>query len=870
MKLGYKSTTILITLFVLLQVAVLAQVEKPVSAQLKGHESAVVSIAFAPNSREAISGSTDGTAVLWEVETGSITHTFSALGGNVLSVAFSPNGRTICFGTSSGKTVLYDAIDYKEITSLVGSAGAINSVSFSGNGKLIASAGDDKVIRIWEIASFKLVRTLRGINSNIISIHISSDNESLISLSSDKKVRVWNLETGRLLRTIEIPYSASSLSVSPDSKNFSIAFSDNVVRQYSVSTGKELRTLKGHTASVNSVSYFNDGGYLAAGSADKTIKIWEANTGKFTGTLKGMDAEITTLAISPDGSRVLGAGGTDLLVWNINLPAISGGYNRFEAGAPASTLPPLLSIQDITFSTTYLNAGETAQLTITVKNNGPGDAQEVYAELSSNQPLLSFPKSVIFPMIPKNGGVQSINIFVFGEVDLPSSSAFIDIKVVDPNFKIVLQGRRIDFDIKEFPKPNLQLARYAVTEQQSGNPNNQIDINEIVELNVAIQNIGEGSAADVTLAVTNTQQGVMFLGAYEGGKLISGNPRINRLEGGKFSIASFRYFINSEFTDSIISFNVSGDEKYGKYGFTQDISVDVNTELKPEGFVLQIKKENGSSKGVTIEDVPEFVSDVRSDIPVTPEKNTSAVAVVIGNRDYKVSPSKQTQFSVDDAALMKQYLVNTLGYEESNVILIQNATLSDMISVFGTKENNRGILYNSIKESNSDIFVYFSGQGVTDGSNDEQYLLPIDGDISKPSVNGYKVNTLMENLSKLQYKSLTVVTDASFEYNDKSTRKNQGNSTESPIFDIRNTTIIGAVSGQQTASAFPENQNSLFTYYLLKALRGEADSNRDRKLTLGEMKSYLSETIPVVSRNLYNREQSPVIFGDENRVIVNY
>lgn len=870
MKLGYISTTVLATFFLLLNVVTLGQVEKPVSAQLKGHESAIVSIAFAPNSREAISGSTDGTAVLWEVETGSIAHTFSSLGGNVQAVAYSPNGRTICFGTSTGKTLLYDAIDYKEITSLVGSARAINSVAFSSNGKIVASAGDDKVIRIWEIANFKLVRTLRGINSNLISIQITSDNVNLISLSSDKKVRIWNLETGRLLRTIDMPYSATSLSVSPDSKSFSVSFADNVVRQYSVSTGKELRILKGHTAIVNSVSYFNDGGYVAAGSADKSIKIWESNSGKFTGTLKGMENEITTMVIAPDGSKILGASGTDLLLWNINLPAITGGYNRFENGTHASTLPPLLSIQDITFSTSYLNAGETAQLTITVKNNGPGDAQEVYAELSSNQSLLSFPKSVIFPMIPKNGGVQSINIFVFGEVDLPSSSAFIDIKVVDPNFKIVLQGRRIDFDTKEFPKPNLQLARYAVIEQQSGNPNNQIDINEIVELNLAIQNIGEGSAADVTLAITNTQQGVMFLGAYEGGKIITGNPRINRLEGGKFSIASFRYFINSEFTDSVLSFNVSGDEKYGKFGFTQDVRVGVNTKLKPEGFVLQMRKENGGSKEVTIEDVPEFVSDVRTDIPVTTEKNTTAVAVVIGNRDYKVSPSKQTQYSVDDASLMKQYLVNTLGYEESNVILIQNATLSDMISVFGTKENSRGILYNSIKEVNSDIFVYFSGQGVTDGANDEQYLLPIDGDISKPSVNGYKVNTLMENLSKLQYKSLTVVTDASFEYNDKSSRKNTNTSDETPVFDIRNTTIIGAVSGQQTASAFPANQNSLFTYYLLKALRGEADSNRDKKVTLGEMKSYLSETIPVVSRNLYNREQSPVIFGDENRVIVSY
>jgi hypothetical protein len=62
-------------------------------------------------------------------------------------------------------------------------------------------------------------------------------------------------------------------------------------------------------------------------------------------------------------------------------------------------------------------------------------------------------------------------------------------------------------------------------------------------------------------------------------------------------------------------------------------------------------------------------------------------------------------------------------------------------------------------------------------------------------------------------------------------------------------------------------RHGIFSYYLMRGMEGDADVNKDGRITAGEMQAYLLEQ---VSRQagMQNRVQQPQLIGDANRVLV--
>jgi len=270
---------------------------------------------------------------------------------------------------------------------------------------------------------------------------------------------------------------------------------------------------------------------------------------------------------------------------------------------------------------------------------------------------------------------------------------------------------------------------------------------------------------------------------------------------------------------------------------------------------------------------PLFV-DVDQAIPKTAWSNLDAIAVVIGNRNYPNPDMPDVEYAVQDAATMKKYLVNMLGYRESNILYVENAGKADFERIFGTREVVEGKLYNWVKAGKSDVFIYYSGHGAPDMNNKKAYFMPSNSDPNYVQIDGYPLDIFYQNLDKLPAKSITIVLDACF-----SGGSQQGMliKNASPVYIDVAMPVFGekfnlftSASSDQVASWYPDGNHSLFTYYFLRAIRGEADANRDRQVTVSEMNTFINENVPYMARRLYGREQTPVIKGDLNGVVCRY
>ncbi len=283
----------------------------------------------------------------------------------------------------------------------------------------------------------------------------------------------------------------------------------------------------------------------------------------------------------------------------------------------------------------------------------------------------------------------------------------------------------------------------------------------------------------------------------------------------------------------------------------------------------------GMQSGGAIKDGEEdLLVDVDRDVPKGKRKNPHAIAVIIGNKNYSRFRHgiPDVDYAARDAAYMKKYVINLFGYSDENIIYKLNATQGQMARIFGTKGNYKGELYNWVKAGKSDIFIYYVGHGAPDPAGKGAFLMPVDASADYISANGYPLNTFYNNLEKIPAKSITVILDACFSGNSGGGMLVKNISpamlkSASPVRKLKNGVIFSSAGKDQVSHWYPEKQHSLFTYFFMKGLKGDADENGNKTITVAEMKSYLHDKVPYRARRLTGREQTPVVVGDESSEI---
>lgn len=257
--------------------------------------------------------------------------------------------------------------------------------------------------------------------------------------------------------------------------------------------------------------------------------------------------------------------------------------------------------------------------------------------------------------------------------------------------------------------------------------------------------------------------------------------------------------------------------------------------------------------------------------PLTGVSNPDAVAVVIGISKYKNKEIPGVDYAQRDAAVMKEYMVKTLGYKKENIMELydSDATLPDVRTNLISKLKRKG------KEK--DIFVFFSGHGTHDPDSKEAYLIPYDFDPEDTENRGFPVKELYKALEEIKdAKSITVVLDAcfsGFSGDGKALIKGVSAITfevTNPLLRLKNARVFTSSQKKEYSNWYPEKRHGLFTYYFLQGLRGKADRNNDGQVAIKEMEEYLVKNVPEQAMSLHNRIQVPAVIADRDAVLVRY
>ncbi len=504
-----------------------------------------------------------------------------------------------------------------------------------------------------------------------------------------------------------------------------------------------------------------------------------------------------------------------------------------------------------------LEANESAEITMIITNSGKGIAQNLYITVSddlNDNNLIIKDKIKILRLYPAQ--TDTFQIDIFARMGIKTNTHNLTINISEGK-GFGMQPVTLTLPTIEYQKPELKLVGVSIIEAGDDvyikNYDGKIEKGERVKVKLSVQNIGKNIAQNTSFKVISNDDNVLIFNNIQ---------KIGDIRVGEVKEFTFTLLPNN-------NANISGKlplflDVTDKYNFGSINNLQLPIELNqkpPEPQIVEISPNYDAfnQQALFVFDNQKYsLNDdlsLDTDIPKNAVKSHS-FALVIGNANYHTNGSDlpNLRYTLNDAYVFKQYVVNMLGVPEDNQHLyyVEDANYSTMLKNLNSFKT---LIQNS---SSDDIFyIYYSGHGAQN-SDSVPFLMPVDATMQMLSNLGIKLSDFYSYLTPPEGKGKVIVLlDACFSGEKININAKVGLRRPSHNPDIQsNMLVIAASSGKQISQEYPTKSHGIFTYFLLKILQDSKGI-----ITYGELSDKIIEGVHLTSLNPQNGfvEQKPQV-----------
>jgi uncharacterized caspase-like protein len=297
----------------------------------------------------------------------------------------------------------------------------------------------------------------------------------------------------------------------------------------------------------------------------------------------------------------------------------------------------------------------------------------------------------------------------------------------------------------------------------------------------------------------------------------------------------------------------------------------VAKDLKRVDFSERIRLREGKNEISVVAYDAEGLEAKKTILIQYAKKREEVWSVVVGISKYKNIPS--LKYAANDAREFYRYLTEVNGVPKDHIWLLldEEATLDNLKSILGTQLRRQA-------GKDDMVIIYLAGHGATerdaaspDGDGLEKYILPSNANPKDLYASAMPMSEIARIFNRISSERLVFISDTCYSGASGGrtipvigTRANVSGAFLDRISQGKGRVILTASDANEVSMEKDELRHGVFTYYLLEALRGQGDIDKDGVITIDEVYRYVSMKVPQAT----GQDQHPVKKGEVTGQII--